>query len=146
MGLEALEIEIVKTPTSDDLIPTLQLLQAARVCKTLGVFNDPLRAARARAMGVSGLSAMGVNRYDYEWQDFFTYFDVFTPEEDAELQRVFLRNNTENDDKIEWEKVHSEEVEEDRASVVRRNQFETAIESANLQYMVSQKRKREPTK
>jgi hypothetical protein len=98
LGLEALQLEIVRNNIDDTFIPTQQLLQAARATRTLGVFNDPLRAARAEALCLDGLSATGTNRYDYDWYDYYTYFDVFSEEEEAELQRLFRRNRQMNDE------------------------------------------------
>jgi len=100
LGLEALELEIVVSHESGTFVPTQQLLQAARATPTLGVFNDPIRAARARALEIDGLTATGANRYDYEWYNHGTYFEVFSEQEMAELQRLFQRNRKDNEKQL----------------------------------------------
>ena len=92
LPLEALHLEIVEHWLGKTLIPSQELMQAARANTTLGVFNNPGRAALAEKHSIRGLDVRGSKYYDYDVCDDETIFEVFTEQEKKELMRLFVRN------------------------------------------------------
>lgn len=90
MNLEAVHLEIVRSKGQS--FPVDELVRAVRMSKTLGVFNDPVRAREAQKHQVAGLSATGLRYYDIDVITDRSYLDVFTDDQMDLLEQFFDRN------------------------------------------------------